>query len=427
MNKENENDTKTGSPAPGRPRIAGGRGGGVDLSTLSRAALQSAAMICDGEYALETTSNLSLPYIMPAQAQKHVTHNEAIRALDVMVQLAVLDRDRTEPPAEPAEGDRHIVATGATGAWAGYDGRVAAWQDGGWTFLAPRAGWRAAVIGERIMAWFDGANWSAEAEAIDVLQDLALLGVNATADATSRLAVNAAATLLSHEGAGHQLKINKAAVDDTGSLLFQTGWSGRAEMGLAGDDDFHVKVSPDGSNWSQALTVDKTTARVGVGTNAPQARVHCRVTNADNGFAFLMTGKGRTGTDDPAHGALLLLSHNVTGNRQFFLGNSETGLGVRIIGNAIDGYDFLTDARRDLLLGTGQSDVAVQRNIRVPYGYIRTETWAKVGVYTVATLPSATTAGPGAIIHVSDESGGAALAFSDGANWRRVTDRLVVS
>jgi hypothetical protein len=146
-----------------------------------------------------------------------------------------------------------------------------------------------------------------------------------------------------------------------------------------------------------------------------------------DGFALLMTGKGRTGADDPAHGAVLLLSHNVAGNRQFFLGNSETGHGVRIIGNAIDGYDFLTDARRDLLIGTGLSDVAVQRNIRVPYGYIRTETWARVGAYTVATLPSAATAGPGAIIHVSDESGGAVLAFCDGANWRRVTDGAVAS
>jgi hypothetical protein len=155
---------------------------------------------------LETTPNLSLPYIMPAQAQKHVTHNEAIRALDAMVQLAVLNRGLTEPPAEPVEGDRHIVGAGAIGAWEGRDGQVAAWQDGAWAFLAPRAGWRAAVLGERIMVWFDGTDWSAEADAIEALQDLAFLGVNATGDASSRLAVSAAATLLTHEGAGHQLE-----------------------------------------------------------------------------------------------------------------------------------------------------------------------------------------------------------------------------
>lgn len=45
--------------------------------------------------------------------------------------------------------------------------------------------------------------------------------------------------------------------------------------------------------------------------------------------------------------------------------------------------------------------------------------------YTVATLPSASTVG--GMIFVTDETGGAVPAFSDGANFRRVTDRSVVS
>ena len=73
-----------------------------------------------------------------------------------------------------------------------------------------------------------------------------MIGINATADATNRLAVKSAATLFDNAGAGHQHKINKAAAGDTASLLFQAGSSGRAEMGLAGDDNFHVKVSADG-------------------------------------------------------------------------------------------------------------------------------------------------------------------------------------
>jgi hypothetical protein len=44
--------------------------------------------------------------------------------------------------------------------------------------------------------------------------------------------------------------------------------------------------------------------------------------------------------------------------------------------------------------------------------------------YTVAGVPAAT---PGACIYVSDETGGAVLAFADGTNWRRSTDRAVVS
>ena len=45
--------------------------------------------------------------------------------------------------------------------------------------------------------------------------------------------------------------------------------------------------------------------------------------------------------------------------------------------------------------------------------------------FTVSTLPSAST--PAQMIYVSDESGGATVAFSDGTNWRRVQDRAIVS
>lgn len=45
--------------------------------------------------------------------------------------------------------------------------------------------------------------------------------------------------------------------------------------------------------------------------------------------------------------------------------------------------------------------------------------------YTVVTLPAATTAGQ--MIYVSDETGGPVMAFSDGTNWRRVTDRAIVA
>lgn len=46
--------------------------------------------------------------------------------------------------------------------------------------------------------------------------------------------------------------------------------------------------------------------------------------------------------------------------------------------------------------------------------------------YTVATLPSAAE-NTGLCVFVSDEAGGATMAFSDGTDWRRVQDRAVVS
>ena len=66
---------------------------------------------------MDSTPNLQLPYLMAAQAQKHVTHNEALRALDAVVQLTVLDKDLASPPGSPTDGVRYIVAAGPTGAW----------------------------------------------------------------------------------------------------------------------------------------------------------------------------------------------------------------------------------------------------------------------------------------------------------------------
>ena len=209
---------------------------------------------------MEQSANLQLPYIMPSQAQKHVTHNEAIRTLDALVQLAVLDRDLSTPPVSPTDGDRYLVAAGGTGAWTGKGGSVAAWQDGAWAFLAPQAGWLLWVADENRLIGFDGAVWIDAA--VHSVNPALLVGINTTADATDRLSVKSPASLFDAEAADHRLKINKAAAGDTASLIFQSGYSGRAEFGLAGDDDWHVKVSADGAVWTEALTVDRTTGRV---------------------------------------------------------------------------------------------------------------------------------------------------------------------
>lgn len=125
-----------------------------------------------------------------------------------------------------------------------------------WSFIAPVTGWRAWGVAEGELRVFDGAGWVLPPASS---QNLAGLGVATSWDATNRLAVASEAVLLTHAGAGHQLKINKATAGDTASLLFQSGWSGRAEMGPAGDDDFHLKVSADGSAWTEAMVIDAAT------------------------------------------------------------------------------------------------------------------------------------------------------------------------
>lgn len=251
----------------------------------------------------DTSPILGLPLIQPAQAQKHVTHNEALRVLDVLVQPVVASRGANVPPASPAEGERHIVGAAPTGAWAGQAQAVAQFEAGQWAFLTPQAGWRVHVLAEDGEAIFSGGLWEGAAE-----RDLraASLGVNAAPDAFNRLTVSGAASLLTHAGTGgHQMKLNKAAAGDTASLLFQTGFSGRAEMGTTGDDGFTVKVSADGAVWRDGLRV---AAATGI-AEAPQGLALPGGSAAAPGLAVL--GDANTGVAAPAADTLVLAAGGI--------------------------------------------------------------------------------------------------------------------
>ena len=63
---------------------------------------------------MEQTPRLSLPFIMPGQAQKHITHNEAVQALDALVQPIVESQSTLAPPPTPIEGEAFLVPSGAT-------------------------------------------------------------------------------------------------------------------------------------------------------------------------------------------------------------------------------------------------------------------------------------------------------------------------
>ncbi len=211
---------------------------------------------------MSETTTLALPFIEASQAQKHVTHNEALLVLDALVQTGIVDRNLTMPPAAPSDGDAYIPASDAAGQWLGNDLAIAVWQDGAWKFHTPHKGWIVYLADESIFAFWNGSAWSDLAPAIGALQNLSLLGINTTADVTNKLSVATDAILFNHNGNGVQHKLNKNTTNDTASLLFQTNFSGRAEMGTAGDDDFHFKVSPDSVAWHEAVRIDKNNGGV---------------------------------------------------------------------------------------------------------------------------------------------------------------------
>jgi len=222
--------------------------------------------------------------VAPSQAQKHVTVNETFRRLDALVQGVVLSRTTTAEPGSPAEGDAYILPSGASGTvWSSYaEHDLVAYQDGAWARIAPFEGLRLWVSDDDEFVAFDGAAWGAITGGSP--ETAAKFGVNTIADATNKLAVKSDAVLFNHDdvtpGSGDcQVKINKDTAGDTGALLFQTGASGRAEFGLAGDDDFHVKVSADGAAWTEALIIDKDNGYVGL-LGAPAAHLHIHDTDA---------------------------------------------------------------------------------------------------------------------------------------------------
>jgi Protein of unknown function (DUF2793) len=246
------------------------------------------------------TANLALPLMAAAQAQKHVTHNEALVGLDTLVQLAVLDKDVLAPPGSPAEGDRYLIAGASpTGAWTGWAGRVVRYQDGAWRSFVPRPGWLAFVADEADLYTYTGVGWTSFRSTLTALQNLARLGIGTTADAQNPFAakLNKAlwTALTTAEGGTGDLRytLNKQAPGNTLSLLFQSGFSGRAELGLTGDDDLRLKVSADGGTWREALRIDRGTG--GLDLAAAEASTAIAATVDLGGLAALkvaLTGAG---------------------------------------------------------------------------------------------------------------------------------------
>jgi hypothetical protein len=203
---------------------------------------------------MSDTPLLAIPYIAASQAQKHVTHNEALSLLDGLLHLSVVSRILAAPPASPVDGNRYLIAAAPTGAWATHAGHIALRMEGTWRFMVPREGWRLWVENEDVFIIFDGTNW-VQSGTPTYLQNLSLLGVNATADTTNKFSLNSSAALFNNIGAGIQVKFNKNAAVDTASILLQTGFSGRAEIGTTGDDNLHFKVSADGTTFNESLIV----------------------------------------------------------------------------------------------------------------------------------------------------------------------------
>lgn len=108
---------------------------------------------------MSNTARLGLPLVQAAQAQKHVTVNEALVRLDGLVNLVLQSESVTVPPSLVVDGASYAVPIGAANAWSGHDGAIAIGTNGGWDFVQPMRGWRAFIADRGAGAVFDGAEW----------------------------------------------------------------------------------------------------------------------------------------------------------------------------------------------------------------------------------------------------------------------------
>lgn len=341
---------------------------------------------------MSKSTRLNLPFILPNQAQKHVTHNEAIRELDAILQLVLVSADLTTPPDAPAEGDCYAIAGDPTNEWEGKSGDIAVWRDNGWSFITPLPGWRAFDISANSLRIFNETHeWVAYAGNSPTgggsNSELTHIGVNATAAQNQRLAVASDTSLFNHENGSHQLLINRQQSIDTASIVFQTGFSGLAEIGLVASNELQVRRSTDGAVFASAIKVSTDTGQVLIGTTDIPSFDQDRfvVTHAQG------TARFRIG---PSSSSLILAS-DATRKQWQFQHFISTGT-FRFV--HFDGATFSIPAEFF-------SD-ALHLNVPV-----------QLPTYQTSTLPAPAA---GRLACLGNSGNSTDLIFADGSNWRRV-------
>lgn len=232
----------------------------------------------------QSSARLGLPYLAAGQLQKHVTLNESLTRLDALVQTAVQSRSLSSPPAEAVDGALFILGGAGEGAWSGRPAGALMRRDmGGWVEVAPVAGQIVFVLDaqEIVIRGEDGwTAFSGSGGGDGSFLTIERLGIGAEADEanpfSARLNKALWAARSGDDGGDGDLRFtfNKSGADDVLSLLFQSGFSGRAEIGLVGDDDLRVKVSADGAAWRDVFSVDRATGRAMFARGSARMETH---------------------------------------------------------------------------------------------------------------------------------------------------------
>lgn len=107
-----------------------------------------------------TTPRLALPLLAAGQAQKEMSHNEALARIDLTLHGNIIEAGADIPPEDPETGQCWILGDAPEGDWAGHAGEVAGWTAGGWRFVAPCEGMRLWLGEDDGFALFSGGEWT---------------------------------------------------------------------------------------------------------------------------------------------------------------------------------------------------------------------------------------------------------------------------
>ena len=110
--------------------------------------------------AMPTSPRLGMPFLAAGQAQKELTHNEALALIDAALNASAESAGVDVPPALPSRGQCWVVGATPTGAWAGQAGTLACWTDGGWRFVSPVKGMRVWVEDQQLFAMWTVDGWT---------------------------------------------------------------------------------------------------------------------------------------------------------------------------------------------------------------------------------------------------------------------------
>ena len=192
------------------------------------------------------TSQLQLPLVEAAQAQKHVTVNEAFARLDAFAQISLTSVGATVPPSSPVEGELHGVGAGASGVWAGQDGALALFLNGGWAFLNPALGWRGWSVTGGSGVVFDGVDW---VEGAGALSPNGAGFVHRTVEVDHAVGAGVTSAIAA------ALPANSIVYGVTGRVLSTIGGAVSMDIGVAGSSDrYGSGVGVGAGAWARGIT-----------------------------------------------------------------------------------------------------------------------------------------------------------------------------